>query len=67
LTCPECSGAGVVETRTINVRFPPGLVDGQRIRFRGRGKPGEGGAGDLVFIVKVRPDRCSPATATISK
>ena len=57
--CLECEGTGgVTKTRTINVRFPPGVADGQRIRLSGRGEPGERGgpAGDLYVLVKVRDD-----------
>jgi molecular chaperone DnaJ len=57
--CPECLGTGgVTKTRTINVRFPAGVADGQRIRVAGRGEPGERGgpAGDLYVLVKVRKD-----------
>ncbi|MEV6691187.1 molecular chaperone DnaJ [Micromonospora sp. NPDC051196] len=57
--CPECQGTGgVTKTRTLNVRFPAGVADGQRIRLAGRGEPGVRGgpAGDLFVHVKVRPD-----------
>jgi molecular chaperone DnaJ len=57
--CPECRGTGgVTKTRTLNVRVPAGVSDGQKIRLAGRGEPGDRGgpAGDLHLLVKVRAD-----------
>jgi molecular chaperone DnaJ len=57
--CPDCRGTGgVTKTRTLNVRIPPGVNDGQRIRLSGRGEPGDrgGAAGDLYVLIKVKPD-----------
>ena len=56
--CTRCGGTGTVEQREqLTVKIPAGVGDGTRVRVKGKGGVGRGGAaaGDLYFIVKVRP------------
>lgn len=42
------------QSETINVKIPPGVKEGSKIRVRGKGAQGPGGAGDLYIVVHVR-------------
>jgi len=48
---------GKQDPDTFTVKVPAGAVDGGRLRFRGKGAPGENGgeAGDLLVTTKIEP------------
>ena len=73
-TCPACKGAGTVitnpcgkchgrgrvsKTKTLNVKVPAGVDDGDRIRLSGEGEAGRNGGppGDLYVEVRVLPHK----------
>ncbi|MBM3815212.1 MAG: molecular chaperone DnaJ [Acidimicrobiia bacterium] len=69
LTCPRCNGGGKLKnacavchgegrtgtTETVEVRLPPGVQSGDRLRVAGKGNAGSMGAqaGDLYITVRV--------------
>jgi curved DNA-binding protein len=59
LRIPEVDDQGQLHTRqrTLNVKIPKGIKQGQHIRLAGQGSPGMGGggAGDLYLEVAFRP------------
>ncbi|MGE5469036.1 MAG: DnaJ C-terminal domain-containing protein [Ignavibacteria bacterium] len=59
LRVPQAGADGRVqlETRTLNVKIPKGVREGQTIRLAGQGAPGMGGAaaGDLMLEVHFKP------------
>ncbi|NRQ48748.1 molecular chaperone DnaJ [Aeromicrobium stalagmiti] len=72
--CDECRGRGLIvehpcdicwgsgrapSSRTLNVKVPAGVKDGQRIRLKGKGGKGDnaGPNGDLFLVVHVEPHR----------
>jgi len=73
-TCPACKGAGTVvsdpcdechgrgrvrKTKTLSVKVPAGVDDGDRIRLSGEGEAGRNGGppGDLYVEVRVNPHK----------
>lgn len=57
-TCPVCHGEGrVLQPETVEVRIPPGVNTGDRLRVAGKGNAGVMGGppGDLYITVRVNP------------
>lgn len=74
MTCPTCHGEGrvvsepcskcrgrrvVQEVRELSVRIPAGVDNGNRLRLRGEGEPGQFGGppGDLYVVIHVQEDK----------
>jgi molecular chaperone DnaJ len=56
--CMSCQGRGrVQQSKTLAVKVPAGVDDGDRIRLSGEGEPGQNGGppGDLYVELRVRP------------
>jgi molecular chaperone DnaJ len=55
--CPTCRGQGKTKSqKTLEVKIPPGIDDGMRIRSTGNGEPGANGGppGDLYIEIRVK-------------
>jgi molecular chaperone DnaJ len=56
--CPQCRGEGLVmHDSTLTIDIPPGLDDGNQVRYPGRGHAGQYGGppGDLIVELAVDP------------
>ncbi len=56
--CKQCRGAGrAPKRRVVTVKIPAGVHDGQGVRLRGEGEPGDDGRnrGDLHCYVRIKP------------
>ena len=56
--CRKCSGSGLVVSHSkLQVKIPPGIDNGQRLKLRGEGEPGSGGGpqGDLYVQIAIEP------------
>jgi DnaJ-class molecular chaperone len=43
--------------KTLDIKLPPGVEDGTRIRLAGQGEPGPAGNGDAIVTIQVKPHR----------
>jgi molecular chaperone DnaJ len=58
--CPQCRGAGrVAGRRNLEIEIPPGVDNGDRLRYQGEGDAGPPGGrrGDLEFVIRVKEHR----------
>lgn len=58
--CDTCHGRGILrQEKTIGVKIPAGIDDGQRIAIRGEGELGYRGSkpGDLYLSIRVKPHK----------
>lgn len=57
VTGTDALGQPSIKTRSFEVRIPPGVTNGAKIRLTGQGGSGSGGgaAGDLYLVVKILP------------
>jgi molecular chaperone DnaJ len=56
--CTTCAGQGRIKrNKTLEVKIPPGINEGMRIRSSGNGEPGPNGgpAGDLYIEIRIKP------------
>ena len=43
--------------KTLDIKLPPGVEDGAKIRLAGQGQPGPGGNGDAIVAISIKPHR----------
>ena len=58
--CPSCGGVGrIIRPKRLEVKIPPGVKNGSKVRIAGKGGPGYGGgkAGDIYLLISVKADK----------
>lgn len=67
--CYDCGGAGVIsKTKTLHVKLPRGVKEGQKIRLSNEGKSGRvGKKGDLYFVIKFKDTEYAISNEDLTK
>lgn len=67
--CYNCGGTGfVTETKSLNVKLPKGVKEGQKIRLSNEGKTDEyGQKGDLYFVIKFKDSEYTISQEDLTK
>ena len=57
--CTHCNGTGIVQrNKTVNVKLPKGIAEGQKVRLKGEGKEDiTGNKGDLFLIINIKDSK----------
>ena len=57
--CTKCNGTGTItKQKTLNIKIPPGIDDGARLKVSGEGEAGQRGgpSGDLYVAIHIKKD-----------
>lgn len=67
--CSHCGGTGIIsEQKGVNVKLPPEVHDGQKIRLKGEGKSdSRGNKGDLYFKIIIKDSEYQVEGANLTK
>lgn len=67
--CSECGGTGFKsEPKSIKVKLPPNITEGQKVRIKGEGKSDSyGRKGDLYLIVNIKDKEYEVSGADLTK
>lgn len=67
--CPSCGGTGIIsEQKSVNVKLPQYVTEGQKIRLKGEGKSdGRGHKGDLYLKISIKDSEYQVDGANLTK
>jgi DnaJ-class molecular chaperone len=51
----ESQRVTLADGKSIDLKLPPGVIDGQQVRLGGKGEQGPGGFGDAIVMIEIAP------------